>query len=394
MRSRWFIPVIYILFWQASFYFKFSPWIVLFSSLPVLALYYRKFFGEKRWPVAIALFGLFAFILLMPAYISRTLSVTFYQSAFISSMEYSLLLSLSLIPAVFATLVDLSGKRMFYGMIASGFAYFLVITPVTVSYTVKQVVKLLLYDLSFDLAFSVYLSYLYLSENKKILGPVVFFFLYSTFSFLGLTERVSPLFNIVWEIIAISILFWITYFALGENIWVRKLLKPGKRVRLKKKMKESDVAVAAVMGIIAVSALGGYVTHTIAADPTPSMYPVIIPGSLLIIEPEPAQSIHVGQIIEFHAPWANGTLYAHEVVQIKNVNGKIYFRTRGVNNPVDDPGLVPGSDLVGLVIYHIPYLGYPLIYGRVTAALVMVLIIVSVLREGHAGSRKRISSRY
>ncbi len=382
MKVRWYLPVLYIVLWQLSFYFKIGPWYILVGTLPLVFLYYPKFMGDRKWRLSPVFFAIFAFLLVMPAVISHTISVHIYLSIFINSVEYSFLLSLTLIPIVFSTIVDLSGKRLFNGMLLSGLAYFLVITPIFEPYTILQIAKVLLYQLGFDLAFSVYISYLYLSEGKKTLGPFLFFALYSTFSFLGFSERVSPLFNIVWEIISISILFWMTYFAMGENYWVRKLLKTKRSIRIRSKRKKSDVAFAAVMAVIAVGAIGSYYTHTIAADPTPSMYPVIVPGSLLIIEPEPPQSIKLGEIIEFHAPWANGTLYAHKVVEIKKVDGQIYFRTRGINNPVDDPGMVPGSDLVGIVVYHVPYLGYPLIYGRVTAAVVMIGIIASILLEG------------
>ncbi len=388
MKGRWYIPLLYVSFWQLSYYFKFSPWIVLLSTLPSLLLYYRKFRGDRKWKYSPALFAVFAFLLVMPAFLSHTIHVQFYTQAFLSSVAYSLALSLTLIPVIFSTSMDLSGKKMFYGMIASGVAYFLVITPMVVPYTLIQIVKLFLYQVSFDLAFSIYVSYLYISANKKVVTPLIFFFLYSSFSFLGITEKVSPLFNIVWEIIAVSILFWLTYFALGENIWVRKLLRSKKTIHFRRRVKFSDIIFAVLMVIVGTGAVGGYITHTVSADPTPSMYPVIIPGSLLIIKPSSPQSIKTGEIIEFHAPWANGTLYAHEVVQITHSNGQIYFRTRGINNPVDDPGLVPASDLVGVVIYHIPYLGYPLIYGRVTAAVVMVIIIVSVVREGSSGKKR------
>ena len=388
MKVRWYLPVLYIALWQLSFYFKVSPWYVLMGTLPLALLYYRKFLGDREWKLSPVFFAIFAFLLVMPAVISHTISVRIYPDIFINSVEYSVLLSATLIPVVFSTIMDLSGKKLLNGMLASGLAYFLVITPVFEPYTVLQIAKVLLYQLSFDLAFSVYISYLYLSEDKKTLGPFLFFALYSTFSFLGFSEKVSPLFNIVWEIISISILFWMTYFVMGENYWVRKLLRTKPRIRIRNKRKKSDIVFAAVMAVIAVGAIGSYYTHTIAADPTPSMYPVIVPGSLLIIEPEPPQSIKLGEIIEFHAPWANGTLYAHKVVEIREVNGQIYFKTRGVNNPVDDPGMVPGNDLVGIVVYHVPYLGYPLIYGRVTAAVVMIGIIASILLESRSGLGK------
>ncbi len=388
MKERWYIPVLYIVFWQASYYFKFSVWIVILSTLPIVFLYYRRFIGDRKWPYSPVFVFILAVLLIMPAFISNKINIILYPSVITNSIEYSLVLSISLVPVVFSSIVELSGRKTFYGMLASGFAYFLVITPVFQPYTLIEIVKILLYHLSFDIVFALYLSFLYLSENKKLLGPLLFFFLYSSFSFLDITEKVSPLFNIVWEIIAISTLFWITYFVMGGNIWIRKLLKTKRKMRFKKRVKKSDVAFAVFIGIIAVGAIGGYLTHTVAADPTPSMYPIIKPGSLLIIKPASPGSIHLGEIIEFHAPWDNGTLYAHEVVGIKDLNGEIYFRTRGVNNPVDDPGLVPGSDLVGVVIYHIPYLGYPIIYGKVTAAVIMVVVIVSVLRESNSGKMK------
>ena len=54
----------------------------------------------------------------------------------------------------------------------------------------------------------------------------------------------------------------------------------------------------------------------------------------------------------------------------------------------DVNSMVPGNDLVGIVVYHIPYLGYPLIYGRVTAAVVMIGIIASILLESGSGPGK------
>ncbi|MEM0156507.1 MAG: signal peptidase I, partial [Thermoplasmataceae archaeon] len=343
MKVRWYLPVLYIAIWQLSFYFKISSWYILIGTMPLVLFYYQKFMGDRRWKLSPVFFAIFAFLLIMPAVLSHTISAHIYPSIFINSAVYSFIFSFTLIPVVFSTIVDMSNRKLFNGMILSGLAYFLVITPVFEPYTGLQIVRLLLYQFSFDLTFSMYVSFLYLSGGKKSLGPFLFFALYSTFSFMGFTEKVSPLFNIVWEIISISILFWLTYFVMGENYWVKKLLKTKHRIRIRTRRKKSDIAFAAVMAVIAVGAIGSYYTHTIAADPTPSMYPVIVPGSLLIIEPEHPQSIKLGDIIEFHAPWANGTLYAHKVVDIEKVNGQIYFKTRGVNNPVDDPGMVPGS---------------------------------------------------
>jgi signal peptidase len=386
MRIRSLLPPAYIVIWQISFYFKIDSLYVAIILTSFCIPFLRNFLNDRRWYFGSLFMALLVLLLILPAAMTRTLSITVSLIPLLNSVVYSVLFSISAVSVIFSGIMEATRKKQAAGMILTGIAYFLSITPVFQAFTVTEIVKLLLYNFSFDIILSFYLSYLYLADNRKSLGILAFIFPYSVFSFMNVTEKVSPLFNIVWEVIAISIVFWITHIIMGNSIWVRKLLKSKKKLKIRGKSRPSDIAFAAIMGVIAVGAIGGYYTHTISADPTSSMYPIIKPGSLLLIKPAEPQYISVGEIIEFHAPWANGTLYAHEVVHIYNRNGSIYFRTRGVNNPVDDPGLVPGSDLVGIVEYHIPYLGYPVIYGRVTAAAIMVLIMTSFFLPG---SRKR-----
>lgn len=379
MRIKSLIPVFFVLAWQASFYFDINNWYILIGTLPLAGVYWRKFLNDRKWFFSFPLFLALVAMLILPASLTHTLTVTFSEHTFINALEYSLILSVSLVPIIYGGLMDIFPRKPVYGMVLSGIAYFLVITPVIRTFTATELAKLLLYSLGFDLVFSFYVAYLYLAENRKVLGPFLFFLMYSSFSFIDITEKVSPLFNLVWEVISVSILFWATYFAMGENLWVRRLLKSKRRVHFRKKRKPTDIIFAVLIALIAILAIGGYYTHTLAADPTSSMYPIIKPGSLLIVKPASPDQVAVGEIIEFHAPWDNGTLYAHEAVQLIDMNNTIYFKTRGVNNPVDDPGLVPGSDLVGIVVLHVPYLGYPIIYGRVTAAALMVLILGSMI---------------
>ena len=387
MRIRNLLPPAYVAVWQISFYFKVDALYIAILLLPLSIPFLKSYLNDRRWFFGPLLMVLFVLLLILPAAMTRTLSVSVNLLPLLNSIAYSAVFSVGAVSVLFSGIMETTRKNQAAGMILTGIAYFLSITPVFQAFTVTEIVKLLLYNFSFDVILSFYLSYLYLADNRKSLGVLGFILPYSVFSFLNVTEKVSPLFNIVWEVIAISIVFWITHILMGNSIWVRKLLKSKKRLKIKKRTKPSDIAFALIMGIVAIGAVGGYYTHTISADPTSSMYPIIKPGSLLLIKPADPQSISVGEIIEFHAPWANGTLYAHEVVHIYDRNGTIYFRTRGVNNPVDDPGLVPGSDLVGIVEYHIPYLGYPVIYGRVTAAFLMVLIMTSFF---FPGSRKRV----
>lgn len=87
---------------------------------------------------------------------------------------------------------------------------------------------------------------------------------------------------------------------------------------------------------------------------TPSMYPTIMPGSMVFIERQ--RHYHVGEVIEFHA---NGLLWVHRLIAIK-ADGD--FVTKG-DNPENRPDVfVPATtsaDVVGAVVMSVPYLGFP-----------------------------------
>ncbi len=87
---------------------------------------------------------------------------------------------------------------------------------------------------------------------------------------------------------------------------------------------------------------------------TPSMYPTIKPGSMVLIQPE--RSYHVGEVIEFRA---NGLEWIHRLVGIRP-NGSLV--TKG-DNPQSTPDVfVPETrmgDVVGRVSTTIPFLGFP-----------------------------------
>ncbi|MEM3676180.1 MAG: signal peptidase I, partial [Thermoplasmataceae archaeon] len=382
MKLKSVIPIAYVAVWQTSFLLKVPSLYTLLALLIFVPLFLRRAAGDRKVPHAIILSVMLMIMLTAPAIFTGTLQFEFLLGPFLSSLWYSALLSVSIIPSVFAATIEAFRKKQFDSMILSGVLYFFSITPISAFTDISYIPKIMLYDFGFDMAFSILVSYIYIAAGRKILTPMVFFFLYSAFSFLNVSEKVSPLFNIVWEVISISMVFWVAYFLMGENVWVKRLLRTRKVVRVRRSRSKTDVAMACIVATIAVAAIGSYYTHTVSADPTSSMYPEILPGSLLIVKPVSYSSIQVGEIIEFHAPWDNGTLFAHEVVKIIDQNNTLYFRTRGINNPVDDPAPVPAYDVVGRVIAHIPYLGYPIIYGRVTAAVAIVVILGSVLAEG------------
>ena len=113
----------------------------------------------------------------------------------------------------------------------------------------------------------------------------------------------------------------------------------------------SMVAVAVTVVGVAVAT---FVLTNHAYITTPSMYPSIPPGSMVLMEKQPVY--HVGEVIEFRA---NGLLWVHRLVAIKP-NGD--FVTKGDNPESTDDVFAPATtarDVVGAVAVSVPYLGFP-----------------------------------
>lgn len=278
------------------------------------------------------------------------------------------------------------------GILVAGIGYFLTITPIRLLLNISTIPSILLFQLSIILIFSIFLVFFYFYHNKKLLAMALFITFYNTLLSTIASVKVSSLFNLVWESTAIFAVFWVLYFMYANNIFIKKLLKSHKNIYYNsKKLKKSDIVVIVIVALLCVGAFGNIYTHTVVGDPTDSMYPVITPGSLIIVTHIQASQINVGDIIEFKAVFDNNTLYVHQVINITVINGTYYFETKGINNAVPDPKLTPQQDVVGIVVFHVPYVGYIIIFGQIVAILSVTVIIILLLFTPQ--KRKRIKIR-
>lgn len=105
---------------------------------------------------------------------------------------------------------------------------------------------------------------------------------------------------------------------------------------------------------------------------TGSMEPTINPGSLVIVKDGTDQDINVGDVITFTARNSN-IVTTHRVEQVIN-NGK-EFITKGDANNVVDPISVERNQVIGKVIFHIPYLGKVTQFVQKNLVLILVVIL-------------------
>jgi signal peptidase len=96
----------------------------------------------------------------------------------------------------------------------------------------------------------------------------------------------------------------------------------------------------------------GYQVYTVISG---SMEPAIPVGSLVYVRQEEPETIVQGDVIAFYGAGADGGITTHRVMENHLVEGE--FVTKGDANDTNDINPIPYGNLIGKVIYSIPYLG-------------------------------------
>lgn len=103
-----------------------------------------------------------------------------------------------------------------------------------------------------------------------------------------------------------------------------------------------------------------------------SMQPFLDPGDVALVRPAIADDVALGDAISFYRPDGHG-LITHRVIDIKVLNGVLYFQTQGDNNLAPDANLTPANALFGIVEGRLPKIGY-LLQKVTTDKLIRLLI--------------------
>ncbi|MFX1289101.1 MAG: signal peptidase I, partial [Promethearchaeota archaeon] len=102
-----------------------------------------------------------------------------------------------------------------------------------------------------------------------------------------------------------------------------------------------------------------------------SMEPTIHEGDLLFVMGTDAENIKngtaedkEGDVIVFNAPWTGAPQepIVHRVINKYQVGDEWFFETKGDANSLPDPDPVPESNVIGIVIGGIPYIGWVKIF--------------------------------
>lgn len=110
-----------------------------------------------------------------------------------------------------------------------------------------------------------------------------------------------------------------------------------------------------------------------------SMEPKIKIGSIVVVKP--ADNYEIGQVITVKDMDNPKITVTHRLVEIKNENGREIYITKGDANNVPDRGGVEKDQIIGKVLFNVPYAGYAVAvakkpYGFAALVIIPALIII------------------
>lgn len=157
---------------------------------------------------------------------------------------------------------------------------------------------------------------------------------------------------------------------------------------LKNEYVKSLILLAVILVVIVASWFGlkSYLRtdYPLLAVASGSMVPTLNVGDLIIVQGgftvSDINATHeTGDIIVFHKPYNPDELIVHRAVEEAGDG----LQTKGDNNPTVDPWTVNDSDLVGRVVWIVPYVGHvPLFVHTPTGlSVIVILIVILILLE-------------
>lgn len=161
------------------------------------------------------------------------------------------------------------------------------------------------------------------------------------------------------------------------------------------------IVIAGVIGYFVLAAVNSASPPLIAVSGR-SMIPTIITGELVVVRGVQPSDLKVGDVIAVIVPETAQEQYdlpphvVHRIVKIEDTPVGLVFATKGDGNTGNDVFQTFPESIVGQVVGHLPYLGYPILFATspqgmiflASVALVALLYFVLGLLEGWRGRQE------
>ena len=108
-----------------------------------------------------------------------------------------------------------------------------------------------------------------------------------------------------------------------------------------------------------------------------SMEPAIRVGSLVIVRPSAEYKIN--DIITFPSPEDPNILVTHRIIGIQTIENRIFYITQGDANEEPDPDLIAKDDVIGKVLFTIPFLGYVVNFTQSRLGFILIIVVPATI---------------
>jgi len=107
-----------------------------------------------------------------------------------------------------------------------------------------------------------------------------------------------------------------------------------------------------------------------------SMEPVIKTGSIVAVKP--SEDYKIDDIITFYS-FKSETPVTHRIVDIKEGNNKVLYKVKGDANEESDWEEVSKEDVVGKVLFSVPFLGYVINFLQQPIGFALIVLIPAII---------------
>ena len=142
------------------------------------------------------------------------------------------------------------------------------------------------------------------------------------------------------------------------------------------------IVIVALLLIVSVFPITG--NYKLMIVQSGSMEPAIKMGSVVIVKPLSTSSgqagdYKIGDVITFGPSTKTKAPTSHRIFDIKVVNGEPVYITKGDANNAPDSTEIQKKDIIGKVLFSIPYIGYAVIFAKKPLGFGLIIIVPAVL---------------
>jgi signal peptidase len=109
------------------------------------------------------------------------------------------------------------------------------------------------------------------------------------------------------------------------------------------------------------------------------MVPTLGVGDVVMERQVAPLDVRVGDIVSFRDPTDQKTLITHRVRSFKVHDGTVDFVTKGDANNTVEKWSIPASGRLGLVVLHVPKVGYALVWASGRTGRIALIAVPGVL---------------